>query len=790
MTIDEIAHRFANARREGAGYRACCSAHDDGTPSLTITPGDGGRVLLKCRSRDCRIEDILDRAGLTMGDIMGNGSATPRTPPLKPWDSPAAYIDYQCRKHGWKHGGTWAYRRADGTTHFQVIRFNLPDGGKQFRPLYPAGGGWIPSDPPGALPLYNLPAVIAADRVQVHEGEKAADEAIKLGFTATTSAHGSKSPQKTDWTPLAGKRVDLYPDHDEPGEKYTATVAGILMRLNPPARVRIVRLPDLPPGGDIVEFVEAHDSTETDDLRRMVESIADAAPELTAAPAVESEGPEQAVPEAPLVPLDYCSPPAMPAGMLPEGWFANMTEALAAALEVPRELPTGLGLAVLATACQKTFSVRVEPGYFEALPAWTAPALPSGGRKTAVVNALTAPLIDWEREQAQVYADQIAKAESEAKTTQARITHLRNKAAKGGEGFQEIKEEIAQLEASMPVVPKVPRAFTQDVTPEHLGTMLADNGARLGILSDEAGLFELMAGRYSNGVPNLDLYLQSYTGTAVRVDRGSRPSVVLDHPALSIGVSPQPDVLRGLAMNKAFRFRGLLARFWFLLPESRLGYRTLESRPVPEHITAAYTAGIRALIDTPPAVGDNGQPHPRTIFLHADAHTTWKVFQREVETDMRPGGRFEHCTDWGGKLPGAIARIAGLIHCAQFAHDGPEKYPIDVDTMSRAIELGKLFALHALAVFDLMGRDPATEAARRVLAWVERERRPLFSRRDCWHDLRGTFKTVSEIEPAWELLQETGHLREHAGSGDRKAGRPSPAFIVNPEIVAKWGVSS
>ena len=31
-------------------------------------------------------------------------------------------------------------------------------------------------------------------------------------------------------------------------------VTAILLRLNPPARVKVVCLPDLPPGGDIVEF--------------------------------------------------------------------------------------------------------------------------------------------------------------------------------------------------------------------------------------------------------------------------------------------------------------------------------------------------------------------------------------------------------------------------------------------------------------------------------------------------------------------------------------------------------
>src|SRR4029078_5142104 len=110
---------------------------------------------------------------------------------------------------------------------------------------------------------------------------------------------------------------------------------------------------------------------------------------------------------------------------------------------------------------------------------------------------------------------------------------------------------------------------------------MADNGEKMAILSDEGGIFDILAGRYSNGVPNLDLFLQAYHGSAYRVDRGSRPAVFLKRPALTLGLSPQPSVLRGLAGAPGFRGRGLLARPCFALPESTLGRRTLDSRPIP-----------------------------------------------------------------------------------------------------------------------------------------------------------------------------------------------------------------
>jgi hypothetical protein len=63
--------------------------------------------------------------------------------------------------------------------------------------------------------------------------------------------------------------------------------------------------------------------------------------------------------------------------------------------------------------------------------------------------------------------------------------------------------------------------------------------------------------------------LKAYSGDPERLDRGSRPPVYLRSPRLSIGLSPQPDVLRGLAAKPGFRGRGLLGRFLYLLTPRR-----------------------------------------------------------------------------------------------------------------------------------------------------------------------------------------------------------------------------
>ena len=122
---------------------------------------------------------------------------------------------------------------------------------------------------------------------------------------------------------------------------------------------------------------------------------------------------------------------------------------------------------------------------------------------------------------------------------------------------------------------------------------MADNDEKMSVLSDEGGIFDILAGRYNGGIPNLDLFLQSHSGSSVRVDRGSRKTVHMESPALTMGLSPQPEVLKSLTSKNGFRGRGLLARFLYALPESRLGFRLLDCDPVPDNVLHEYKNGIR-----------------------------------------------------------------------------------------------------------------------------------------------------------------------------------------------------
>jgi putative DNA primase/helicase len=142
--------------------------------------------------------------------------------------------DYARSKHG-KVAGGWRYHTAAGGWAFAVVRYNQADGSKDVIPYYyGTDGKWHEGQAyKDKRPLYRLPEVVASELpVLVVEGEKCAAVEVP-GYVVTTWSAGASSVGKTDWTPLEGRRVIVWPDFDEPGLK----AAGEIKKRLPSAEI-------------------------------------------------------------------------------------------------------------------------------------------------------------------------------------------------------------------------------------------------------------------------------------------------------------------------------------------------------------------------------------------------------------------------------------------------------------------------------------------------------------------------------------------------------------------------
>jgi hypothetical protein len=482
------------------------------------------------------------------------------------------------------------------------------------------------------------------------------------------------------------------------------------------------------------------------------------------------------------IPFDDIEAPPLPVDSLPPVLSTFVSE-VAEAIQVPPELVFINALSAMAVAAQGKIRVVVNSGYSEPLNLYSLAALPPGERKSAVVELCKKPLVEWERRAASQSTDSRKRAISERKSQERLVESRRAKLAgiKDRAALRAEMAEIADLEAGLPEVPPLPRLFADDVTPEALAVLMAGQHERIGVIEAEGGLFDILAGRYSNGIPNLDLVLKAWSGESTTIDRRRGDSIMLTSPHLTISISPQPDVIKTLADKPGFRGRGVLARFMYLLPKSRVGYRSIDAKPLPGHVAAAYAGKLEAVLAIRPVEQPEGITVPHSIRLSSDAERLRRAFAEHVEKSMREGGELEPLREWAAKLPGNATRIAGLLHL--WAEDSPLNSAISGQTMNAAITIAAILVDHARNAFGLMGADESIEGAKKILHWIQATHPETFTGRECLRAIRGSFPKMEQVLPALAILQDRGWIAEESGAAKTGPGRkPSTRYIITPKI--------
>ena len=95
MNADELLGRLDRVKRNGGGWLARCPAHEDRNPSLSITEGDAGRILLHCHA-GCTVEEIVAALGLRVVDLFADTRTNPpgtRATPQRPRVNPHPHKD-------------------------------------------------------------------------------------------------------------------------------------------------------------------------------------------------------------------------------------------------------------------------------------------------------------------------------------------------------------------------------------------------------------------------------------------------------------------------------------------------------------------------------------------------------------------------------------------------------------------------------------------------------------------------------------------------------------------------
>lgn len=276
VSLSDTAIQFGvNLKKNGHEFEACCPFHSENTPSFTVYTGKDGVERYHCFG--CGEKgDVLDFVKAIKGvdtreaiKILG-GTDTSRPniaprkvevrdvyagiTPIEPDDE--IERGKKIKLYNPKRAGTdreWGsmipsmvfpYRFTDGNLLGYVLRNDFTDGGKEtpmvMRVRLPDGKTvWSRFPFPKPRPLYGLAEIGDARQVIVVEGEKCRDALKKsTGRCVVSWAGGTQGVKHTDWTPLAGRNVVIWPDWDVPGFETANEIAALLSEIG--ARPRLL----------------------------------------------------------------------------------------------------------------------------------------------------------------------------------------------------------------------------------------------------------------------------------------------------------------------------------------------------------------------------------------------------------------------------------------------------------------------------------------------------------------------------------------------------------------------
>lgn len=245
--LQDILNQLERVKRNGQGWEAKCPAHEDDKNSLNIGRGDDGKVLLKCFA-GCTSSEIVGRLGMTMQDLF------PPSTPYKNGNGLGKIVE------------TYDYKAPDGTLLYQSVRFE-PKDFRQRRPDDQGGWKWNLQDTERIL--YRFPELVDAGNrrvVFIVEGEKDVDRLMAAGLLATTNPQGAGKWREEYSDTLAGRKIAILPDNDEPGRKHARHIAQSLQGLA--EWIKVVELPGLPSKGDVSDWLDAGHTV--DELKGLV----------------------------------------------------------------------------------------------------------------------------------------------------------------------------------------------------------------------------------------------------------------------------------------------------------------------------------------------------------------------------------------------------------------------------------------------------------------------------------------------------------------------------------------
>jgi putative DNA primase/helicase len=481
-------------------------------------------------------------------------------------------------------------------------------------------------------------------------------------------------------------------------------------------------------------------------------------------------------------PLGEELPPVQPftEDMLPEVLRGPCVDA-AERMQTPLDFPAATGIVCYSGAAQRR--LRVQPKALQI--DWQEGSNLWGGLigapgillKSPVQRYVAKPLYDREKQWSKDHARELDRHRRQLELERVRRGLERDQ-------IQQILQDnpaatVDDLpELAPPAQPPIPRRLiANDASYQKLQELLIENPAGLLCLHDELTKF-LSDLDQSGNESARSFFLQSWNGNMpYNIDRIGRGEKRLAALSLSVfgGIAPDRlrsylgDVLKGGPGND-----GLIQRFSVMVWPDTTSWKYVDLTPV-QHIKLEemYTRVFR--ID----------PENPVVYRFRPGATQqyFVVWLTRLEDRIRSGSLHPSLVSHIAKYRKLVPVLAGLY---TFADDASDEW-IDLPYLEQAVRTSECLESHAVRVYSCVA-SPSLQAARSLLDKVQRRviaRDGILHTRELYRHHWSGLDERSKVQAALDILEDTNHLRRCASEPDRRLGRPSQSYRVNPRIWRK-----
>ena len=716
--------------RSGAEWKGLCPFHQERSPSFTIYE-DGERWHCFGCSKDGDVIDFVRQwRGCDLRDAVAFLAPAPlpvrHTIIAAPAEKHAVFL-----KTGQAIVATFEFFDAVGELAYRKHRIEPAANGrdKEFRYDRPDGkGAWIAGQGEARAP-YRLPDLLSepAGLLYMAEGEAKADKLASWGLLAT-----SLKDWRVDFSPfVAGRRVIVLPDNDDTGENLASRTVAMLEQAG--ARPTILRLPDLPAKGDILDW---HGTP--DELQQLAASLLD----------VTAEWPQ------PVNLWARFQEPPLPTGLLPEliEQFAVRQGAIMGAD------PAGLAMAALtvcAAAIPDSISVQVkrnDPTWRENARLWTALVGPPSRKKTPIFKAALAPIRSIDNALMQSYMKQ-----------------------------QQEVDALPPAERKAAPRPKQRRLIISDATIEAAQEVLRDSPD--GVLSEQdelSGWFGSMdkftPGKGSQA--DRAFWLKAFNGGTYNLNRIARGASQIPNLSISLLGGIQPEPIRKLAADTVDD--GLVQRLIpVILRPSEVGM------DVPaDGVVTAYDALVRKLHLMQPMVhlghGQSNRAMP-VQFGYGAKEIRERLEREHLELVEALETTSPKLASHYGKYDGLFARLCLLWHCIEHPDEGVPRMEIGKETAERVAQFMVDFIRPSAVAFyaGLLGMSAGHEDLVALASLIVAKGLDEVRARDAQSSTQ-SFRsmTADQFRVLCEKLEAFSWL-ERREPGPKSS---TPRWVVNPRV--------